>query len=171
MIEKFISKNAVQDIEANYACKDSWWSLRLLVKNILNLLKVPNYDHQCPSTTNILPIGFDPVTGLIQRYDPSQQIYVNVNIIAGFNSLINYRLSNISTSFLITDRVLEITVVGTVSMNFIPLIGMIYYIKNSSIGIVILDGAAYNIDGFATHNIPSGESRSLFFNGTQFIII
>lgn len=144
-------------------------SVRSVIKNMLHQLHTPYYD-DLDVARNVVPLRYNLTTDEFERYDPTTKEWVAI-LVSGGSSLLTYRTTAVSEDFLLTDRVLEVTAAATITMNFVPAVGIKYDIKNSGLGVVTVDGGAYNIDGAATHPIPSGESRTFFFNGTQFIII
>ena len=170
MVEKYFQKCAIELMDSTHHCTKGLKSVRAIFKEYLALLHTPFYD-DLDSLTTLVPIRYDSSTDEIQRYDPVTKTWIVISISGGGSSLLTYRYTAVTDNFLITDRVLEVGAAVTITMAFVPVVGIEYNIKNSSAGVVTVIGGIYNIDGSPTHPIPAGESRSLFFNGTQFIII
>ena len=169
MVEKYFQDCTIELMDSTHRCTKGLESVRSVFKQMLNQLHTPYYD-DLDVPRNVVPLRYNITTEAIERYDPETKTWIEIVVVGG-SSLLTYRTTAVSGDFLITDRVLEVTVAATITMNFVPVVGIKYDIKNSGVGVVTVDGGAYNIDGAATHPIPSGESRTFFFNGTQFIII
>ncbi len=200
MIEKFFKKCVVFLGENTNPNVNSGYSVRGVFREFLRKLKVPFFDKDSTTPETLVPTGWDTTTSTLKRYNPVTDTFIDVpgggggissvvtdgSTITGDGTigdpltaiipsippaLIAYRATAVSGDFLITDRVLEVTGVATITMNFAPVVGISYEIKNSSLGTVTVDGGIYNIDSYTTIAIPSEDSRRLFFTGTKYIII
>lgn len=170
MVEKYFQKGVIKLMDSNHYCTKGLSSVREIIKQYLTLLHVPFYD-DLDVDKNVVPLRYNTTTEEVEYYDYATETWLNLLISGGDDSdLIAYRSTNVSGDYLITDRVLEVIAPVTITMNFVPVVGVEYNVKNSSIGVVTVAGGAYTIDGASFHNIPVGEARTLFFNGTQFII-